>query len=202
MNNFAIAQATIAVTAAIVRGRLLNKDTVQCRECKGTGSTAPDCRACHGHRSVKIKHAYALGYKKEWLEDIDESDGYCECPVCDGHSCDMCAGDGMVPAYEQAQQERRALIFARYQRIPPLCTVDYRGRRRWDNNQMLSAEAAGDLVEAGAAQRWGSAFGDEFYLQRGADYLTLWKGARDRAKAASKEIMKRPPPTPERKSDE
>ena len=191
MNSIAIAQATVSITAAIVRAQLLIRDYVRCRECSGTGSTDPTCRACHGHRSIKIKHAYALGYRKCDLEDIDESDGFCECPVCDATSCDMCQGDGQVPAYEEAQQERRALIFARYQRMPPVCTVDFRGRRHWDYDQLLSAEAAGDLIEANKAMRLNSVFGHEFYLRSKADYLPLWQAARERAKAATAAIMER-----------
>lgn len=188
MNCLVIAQATVSLTAALVCARLLNHDDERCRECAGTGSTVPDCRACKGYRSIKLHHAYALGYRKDELEDVDESDGYCECPVCDATTCDMCSGDGSVPAYEQAQQERRCLIFARYQKLPPLCTVDYRGRRRWSYDERLSAEAAGDLIEAGKAKRLCSVFGDEFYLRTGVEYLPLWHEARRRAKVASAEF--------------
>jgi hypothetical protein len=178
MADIRLSLASLVVAGTILRAREMLSDVVKCRECEGTGSTDPDCRACKGHRSIKIKHAYALGYRKIDLEDVDESDGYCECPVCDADTCDFCQGDGSVPRHEQEQQLRRALIFARYQKLPPLCTVDYGGRRRREF-QLLSAEAAGDIIETGKAFRRNVlAFGDEFYLHADVDFLPLWRDAR------------------------
>jgi hypothetical protein len=177
-----------SILAAVVwreQARAINRDTVQCRECRGTGSEDPDCRTCGGHRSIRLKAAYARGWKKADLNDVDESDGYCECPDCEGHSCQTCSGDGTVPFHEQNQQERRVLIFARYQKLPPLCTVDYWGRRHRED-QLLSPDYAGDLIESYDAHRFCSVFGDEFYLtEKGKQrYLDLWRAARERAAAA------------------
>lgn len=130
-----------------------------------------------------MKRLHALGWRNADIEEIEE-DGYARCPSCDGDSCEFCEGEGRVPFFEQMQQERRALIFARYQRLPDLCTVDHRGRRRREY-QLLSAEAAGDLVGTGKATRLAVlAFGDEFYLRRDADFIGLWTAARERVRVA------------------
>jgi hypothetical protein len=186
MTKVELSWASLVIAGWITIARAMNHDLVSCRECRGTGAQDPDCEICHGSRDVKLKRLYALGWKKGDLEDVDESDGYARCPSydCNGDTCEFCQGDGRVAFHEQIQQERRALIFARYQRMPPLCTVSYWGRRQREH-QLLSAEAAGDLVESGKATRLNVvAFGHEFYLGRGADFPALWREARERVREA------------------
>jgi hypothetical protein len=181
--------AALIVAVTITKARAMLHDTVKCRECRGTGACNPDCEVCKGTRYPRLKRLHALGWRNADLEEPDDGDGYARCPAsgCDGDSCEFCEGEGRVPFHEQNQQERRALIFARYQQIPPLCTLSYSGRRSREY-QLLSAEAAGDLVECGHATRLNVlAFGDEFYLGRGSDYPALWRAARERAAAARRE---------------
>lgn len=172
-----------AVALWITKARDLNHQTVKCSECRGCGHEDPDCEACSGYGSITLEKAEALGWSRDDLEDVDESDGYCECPDCGGDTCELCSGDGTVPAYEAAQEERRALIFARYQRLPPVCTVDHWGRRHREV-RCLSWEAARPHHESGAAMRLNSVLGHEFYLRNKADFPSLWRAARERAKAA------------------
>lgn len=179
------AQAAVAglvIAAGVFRARAMIHNTVACHECSGSGAERPGCSVCHGYRSIRLKAAYARGYCKAELRDVDESDGYCECPECEGDVCHFCSGDGSIPVHEQAQQERRVLIYARYQQIPPLRTMDYYGRPR-SEDQLLSAKAAGDLIEAGHGIRLNSVFGHEFYLtdQGKAQFAELWREARNRA---------------------
>lgn len=186
MTKVELSWSSLVIAGCITIARAMLHDDVECRECRGTGAQAPDCETCHGQRDVKLKRLYALGWKKGDLEDVDESDGYARCPSygCNGDTCEFCEGEGRVPFHEQLQQERRALIFAKYQQMPPLCTVDYSGRRRRDH-QLLSAEAAGDMIEAGKATRLNVlAFGHEFYLHRDEDFPALWRAARQRVKEA------------------
>lgn len=55
---------------------------VKCADCKGTGHENHDCKACDGYGDMKLRRAYALGYKKDELEI--EEDGWCRCPRCGG----------------------------------------------------------------------------------------------------------------------
>lgn len=135
---------------------------VLCEECNGTGSTVPDCWMCDGYRSVKVHAAYARGYRKAWLEDI-ESDGFCKCPVCDADMCGLCEGGGEVPALEQEQQFRRVLIAAKEDRVPPLISLDWQGRVRFGDG-LLSRHAARQARKAGLITWYCSVFGDELRL--------------------------------------
>lgn len=180
----------LSFSAAIIAGTIffareaLN-DRVPCIECRGTGAMNPDCRVCEGERYPRLKRLHALGWKNGDIEDIQE-DGYALCPSsgCNGESCEFCQGDGSVPFFEQIQQERRALLFARYQQIVPLLTVDYSGRIRREH-QLLSLEAAAPFIESGKATRLQvMAFGDEFYLRNDDDFPALWREARERARIA------------------
>jgi hypothetical protein len=135
---------------------------ITCEECSGTGSTEPDCKVCKGYRSIKVRTAYAHGYRKADLADV-ESDGFCECPACDGDMCDMCEGSGEVQAIEAEQQLRRVLIQAKEGRIPPLISLSWRGQVHFGDN-LLSMEAARRAKRDGLITWWCSVFGDELRL--------------------------------------
>jgi hypothetical protein len=185
MDRLTLNVVSLLVGGWIATARMMIHDTVKCRECNGTGAQCPDCETCHGERDVKVKRLYALGWKKGDLIDIDD-DGYARCPSygCEGDTCGFCEGEGEVPFHESIQQERRALIYAKYQRFAPLCTIDYYGRRRRER-QLLSIEAAAPLLESHKAFRSTAlCFGDSFYLMNDADFPELWREARARSAAA------------------
>lgn len=148
---------------------------VICGECKGTGSTEPDCAVCKGYRSLKVHAAYAHGYRKADLE-IDHFDGFCECPACDADMCEMCEGSGEVLAMEQEQQLRRVLILAKEGRIAPLISLDWRGRIHF-GDKLLSLEAAREAKRRGLITWWCSVFGDDLYLTQAGEraYADLYR---------------------------
>lgn len=139
---------------------------VTCAECKGTGSTVPDCELCKGYRSVKAKHAYAKGWKKEDLPEI-EDDGYCDCPQCydEASLCMFCYGDGTTDPIVNEQQRMRVLIQAKHRFIPLVFRHDYRGFFIRDSEMyLLSSTAASALRKEGMLHWYCSVFGDELYL--------------------------------------
>lgn len=138
---------------------------VECVECNGTGAKEPDCWVCKGQRSIHIKRAYLLGYKKGDLEGLDGSDDYCDCPryECHGDSCDFCEGDGKVTAIEAKQQAWRVLYFAARDEIPPLFSLDHRGRI-FAQDKLLSLTAARRCRDRGLISWFCSFFGDEISL--------------------------------------
>lgn len=139
---------------------------VICTECKGTGSTRPDCDLCEGYRSVLARRAYAKGWKKHELPEI-EYDGYCECPQCydEATSCMFCYGDGTTSPEIEAQQRMRVLVQARHGFIPLIFRTDYRGNFIRDEAMyLLSSRAAADAREEGLLHWYCSVFGDELHL--------------------------------------
>lgn len=143
---------------------------IKCFECDGTGSSVPDCELCKGDRTVKAKRAYALGWKKSDLGDIEE-DGYCECPQCyyEARTCMFCYGDGRVSQLIKDQQRDRVLIAARngYRGEIPLCfTHGYRDSRIEVDSEiyLLSHAHTRELRDAGLINWFCSVFGDEIYL--------------------------------------
>jgi hypothetical protein len=135
---------------------------VRCPECSGTGAKHPDCRTCRGCRDLKLRRAYALGWKKDDLE-IEEP-GWCRCPDCGGDVCGHCMGDGERRADEVRQEVFRVLVFAKTQCVPPIKTRDHRGSLRLDHEAYLSRTQAARLRERGIINWWSSCFGDEVYL--------------------------------------
>lgn len=139
---------------------------VTCVECKGTGSTEPDCGLCEGYRTVKAKRAYALGWKKADLPDLEE-DGYSECPQCydTARTCMFCCGDGTTDPIIHEQQRMRVLIQARHRFIPLVFRHDCRGFFIRDREMdLLSSTAAAELREEGMLHWFCSVFGDELHL--------------------------------------
>lgn len=139
---------------------------VQCVECKGTGSAAPDCELCGGYRTLKAKRAYAKGWKKEELPEI-EDDGYCDCPQCydEATTCMFCYGDGRTDPIVNEQQRMRVLIQAKHGFIPLAFRTDYRGHFIRDEQMyLLSSAAAAALREEGLLHWYCSVFGDELHL--------------------------------------
>jgi len=142
-------------------------DRVKCFECDGTGSTVPDCSLCGGQRSVRLKRAYALGWKKSDLPD--EGDGtYCECPECydDACPCMFCYGDGYTDAFTESQQRARILLAAKYNGTIPVCfRRDRAGRLSVDKNiYLLSKAHAQKMRDEGLLQFFGSFFGDSLII--------------------------------------
>jgi hypothetical protein len=136
----------------------------------GTGSSVPDCSLCKGYRSINVKTAYAKGWKKSDLTDI-EDDGFCECPQCydDAATCMFCYGEGDVSQFIKDQQRNRVLITARggYRgRIPPCFRHGYNdGRIEIDREiYLLSKEHTRALRDDGLINWFCSVFGDEIYL--------------------------------------
>lgn len=139
---------------------------VQCVECKGTGSSEPDCPLCEGYRTVKAKRAYAFGWKKRDLPDL-EDDGYSECPQCydTARTCMFCYGDGTTDPVIHEQQRMRVLIQAKHGFIPLVFRTDYRGHFIRDEQMyLLSSAAAASLRKEGMLHWYCSVFGDELYL--------------------------------------
>lgn len=142
---------------------------IECFECKGTGSSVPDCDLCGGYRTVKAKRAYAKGWKKADLEV--EDDGYCDCPACydEARTCMFCAGDGTVSQLVKDQQRNRVLLTAKASRsgkITPCFDLGYRDGRLEvsDDIYLLSNVHARELRDQGLISWWTSVFGDEIYL--------------------------------------
>lgn len=153
---------------------------VTCAECKGTGSTVPDCELCNGHRSVKAKRAYAFGWKKSDLPEI-EHDGYCECPACydEATTCMFCYGDGRTDPIVHQQQRMRVLIQARHGFIPFVFRHDHRGFFIRDKEMYLLSNSAAAALQADGLLHWFCiVFGDE---------LSLTPKGEDAAKAAWRE---------------
>jgi len=142
---------------------------VRCFECKGTGSSVPDCYLCEGYRSVKAKRAYALGWKKTDLIDLQE-DGFAECPSCydEARSCIFCYGDGKVDSFINEQQRNRVLIAAAHNRSdPPVCFRFERNTSRLEVDpqiNLLSGAHARELKREQMITWYCSVFGDEIYL--------------------------------------
>lgn len=137
-----------------------------CIECKGTGSTEPDCELCNGYRSVSAKRAYAKGWKKIELPEV-EHDGYCECPLCydTASTCMFCYGDGVAISGVEEQQRMRVLICALWKFIPPVFYVDHYGEFIVDRDMdLLSSRAGGELHRENLISWWKSIFGDEIYI--------------------------------------
>jgi hypothetical protein len=136
-------------------------DQVKCFECEGTGSTVPDCRLCNGQRSVRLKRAYALGWKKSDLPDGGDGT-YCECPECydDAGPCAFCYGDGYTEPFIESQQRARILIMAKYNEKMPVCfRRDRLGRLTVDKNiNLLSMSVALKMRDEGLVEFFGSNF--------------------------------------------
>lgn len=165
---------------------------ITCFECAGTGSSVPDCELCEGYRSIKVKRAYAKGWKKHDLSHLIEDDGYCECPECydDASACMFCYGDGRVSQFVKDQQRNRILITARrgYRSTIPVCfTHDNRdGRIKIDREiNLLSNEHARELRDQHLINWYCSVFGDEIYLTpKGEDEAKkAWRGYRELCRA-------------------
>lgn len=139
------------------------KRLVPCSECEGTGAQEPHCGTCKGYRSVKLKRLYALGYRKSELADVDGTDGFAECPECDGDLCEFCAGDGRTYPEVEESHERRVLMTAKWGYLPPVWVLDYRGRLQ-PKEYLLSSEAGARLQEQGLVCRLNSVFGHELFL--------------------------------------
>lgn len=149
----------------------LRPSFAECADCDGTGAEKPDCYLCKGMRSIKVRRAYAFGWRKGDLRDI-EDDGHCECPHCEGHSCGYCEGDGQRPLAEMRQEVARVLHYARRGRnLPPLRVIDHRGNPKWDHDAYLSKAATRACRNAGLISWFCSAFGDELSLTPAGERL-------------------------------
>lgn len=146
-------------------GQILRPGQVECGDCKGTGARYPECHVCRGERTVRWRRAVALGWKKEWLENLDPDDPYCDCPasLCCGDWCEFCMGDGVVDAEVADQQITRALVFGVTGHIPPIITRDHYGRIR-RRDAYLSTSARDAMIERGLARYSCSMLGDDFWL--------------------------------------
>lgn len=174
-----ISATALVIAATICHLREMHRDKVPCLDCSGTGAANPDCDLCHGERIVRLKALHAKGWKNDDLEEIGE-DGWADCPSygCEGDSCPFCEGEGQVPRHIAQQQTRRVLIYAKYGKMPPVCDVDWRGRRRRDHDQFLSLAAAEPYLEDCSMMRSRSILSDGLSW-RGTDeqWLAAWRKA-------------------------
>ena len=140
---------------------------IECLECRGTGSSKPDCYLCNGYRTITIKKAYRHGYKLRDLSGL-EDDGYCDCPACEyeARTCMFCYGDGRIDRFVAEQQQDRVLIAARHGQIPPVFDHDPRtGAIIVDENiYLLSRHATAKSREEGLLHWFCTVFGDELQL--------------------------------------
>ena len=177
--NRPLSPTAIVLAGAILHFRGMLHDQVECLECGGTGAKVPDCHICKGYRSLSLKSLHARGWKNDDLEGL-QGDGMAECPAwdCQGAACSFCEGEGKVPRHEAAQQARRVLIYAKYGKLPPVCSVDWRGCRRRDHHQYLSAKAADQFVRDHKMLRSSSILSDDL-IWRGTDdqWLAEWRKA-------------------------
>lgn len=150
-------------------------DRVKCFDCEGTGSTKPDCELCHGVRSVRLKRAYAKGWRKENLPD--EGDGeYCECPECydSAGPCYFCYGDGYVDPFVESQQRSRVLFMAKYDAMPACFKRDHLGRLTVDKEiYVLSSAHGSQLEDEGLIFHLRSYFGDSLSLNEAGKAAAL-----------------------------
>jgi hypothetical protein len=116
---------------------------------------------------MKLRRAYALGYKKDELEI--EEDGWCRCPRCGGDSCGNCLGDGYVYPEVARQQMVRVLLCGYTGDVPPLIYTDQWGRAHRDNNAYLSRAAAAEARERGYIHWFCTFMGDEISLTRAGE---------------------------------
>lgn len=172
----------LSATALVIAGtiqylREMNRDMVPCLDCRGTGAADPDCDLCHGERSVRLKALHAKGWSNSDLVGID-GDGWADCPRdgCEGDTCPFCDGEGKVPRYQAQQQARRVLIYAKYGKIPPVCTVDSRGRRWRNRDQYLSLAAAEPYLDNRSMMRKRSILSDDIsWWGTDEQWLTAWR---------------------------
>lgn len=150
-------------------------DQVKCFDCKGTGSTDPDCELCHGTRSVRLKRAYAKGWRKADL--YEEGCGeYCYCPECydSAGTCYFCCGDGYVDPFIESQQRARVLFMAKYDAMPASFERDRLGRVTVDKEiRVLSGAHGSQLEEEGLIFHLRSYFGDSLSLNEAGKTAAL-----------------------------
>lgn len=124
---------------------------VECPECKGTSAAEPDCWACEGNRNLTYREARAKGFGPLELAAVfdgvdDPSDplgsAFFICPICDGHLCDVCEGDGTVDGGFMSRAIDRVLLTAAapFNEIYP-DIFESRGKLYRDDDALLSMAA-------------------------------------------------------------
>lgn len=178
-----ISATALVIAATICHLREMNRDKVPCMECRGTGAKDPDCELCHGERAVRLKALHAKGWKNDDLQGLAD-DGWADCPRygCEGDTCAFCEGEGQVPRHVAQQQERRVLIYAKYGKMPPVCEVDWYGRRRRDHHQYLSLMAAERFMDENKIRRSRSILSDNIsWCGTNKEWLAAWQTASRKA---------------------
>jgi hypothetical protein len=122
---------------------------------------------CKGTRSVRLKQAYAKGWKKADLQE-EGCGTWCYCPECydDAAPCIFCFGDGFTNEFIESQQRARILLMAKYNdRMPVTFKRDNIGRLTVDTNiDLLSMFHANALRDEGLIEYYGSFFGHGIML--------------------------------------
>ena len=138
----------------------------KCSECKGTGSSEPECRTCKGERWITAKRAYRHGWRKADLIEMS-MDGWCECPECydDARTCMFCNGNGNGDPFIDNQQQMRVLVCALNGTIPLVFRTEVRGDFIQDGDMfLLSRQATRQCRDDGFIYWFSSPFGDQISL--------------------------------------